>query len=68
LEGNGDKVRGYTAGINALTIDDTHRLRTENMNLKQTLTEWAKNRQEMAQIRKELEEIRQQKHAAIGNN
>jgi len=60
LEGNGDKVRGYAAGINALTVDGSHRLRDENSNLKQTLAEWARNRQEMAQIRKELEEIKQQ--------
>lgn len=57
LEGNGDKVRGYLSGINALTIDDTHRLRDENQSLKETVAEWAKNRQEMAKLQKRLDEI-----------
>jgi integrase len=69
LEGNGDKVRGYTAGINALTIDETHRLKMENTTLKETLTEWAKNRQEIAQIKKELALIQEKKEqTAIPKN
>lgn len=69
LEGDGDKVRGYTSGINALTINEEHRLKMENTSLKETLAEWANNRQEIAQIKKELALIQEQKKQAVkGNN
>ncbi|MPZ06765.1 MAG: tyrosine-type recombinase/integrase [Nitrososphaeraceae archaeon] len=61
LEGNGDKVRGYTAGINALTIDEANRLMMENKSLHSKLERFVQIQMEIDGIHKELALIRGQK-------
>jgi hypothetical protein len=56
LEGN-DRMLGYTAAIDALTISEENRLRQENQQVKHRNKELEGGREEVQRLRAELEPL-----------
>lgn len=57
LEGNGDRVRGYTAGIDALTIDEEHRLKDKIQSLEIRIDEFAEQQKQIDELKAKIGDL-----------